>query len=115
MVMDAITVEQQQAVGAIVRAFAAERSELLRSVEAQRLATLEWGTAERLAVIAELRRELAGSMDTLRAERGHAVADLRLIVDAVLVRVAFFLIIAVLLAPVVAHAYVRVWPKRRAP
>ena len=113
MVMDAISVEQQQAVGAITRAFAAERSELLRNFEAQRLATLEWATAERLAVVADVRRELAGSMDALRLERGHAVTDLRVIVDAVLLRVGLFFIVAIVLAPVIAHAYARVWPRRR--
>ena len=113
IVMDAISVEQQQAVGALIRAFAVERGELLRSVEAQRLATLQWGTAERLAVVAELRRELVTSMDALRAERGYAVNDLRHIVDAVLLRFALFMIAAVVLAPLVAHAYARVWPRRR--
>ena len=53
LVMEAISVEREQAVGAIVRAFAAERSELLRNFESQRLATLEWATDERREAIAE--------------------------------------------------------------
>ena len=112
LVMDAISVEREQAVGAIVRAFAAERSELLRNFESQRLATLEWATAERREAIADVRRELAGSMEALRGERAVVVDDVRHIVDVVLLRVAMFLVAAVVLAPLVAHAYARVWPRR---
>ena len=112
LVMDAISVERERAVGAIVRAFADERSELLRSFESQRLATLEWATAERREAIAEVRRELAGSIEALRGERAIVVDDLRHIVDVVLLRVAIFLVAAVVLAPLVAHAYARVWPRR---
>ena len=112
LVMEAISVERERAVGAIVRAFAAERSELLRSFESQRLATLEWATAERREAIADVRRELAGSMEALRGERAVVVDDLRHIVDVVLLRVALFLVAAVVLAPLVAHAYARVWPRR---
>jgi hypothetical protein len=113
LVMAAISVEREHAVGAIVRAFAEERSELLRSFELQRLATLEWATAERREAIAEVRRDLAGSMEALRGERAVVVVHLRHIVDVVLLRVAAFLIAAVVLAPLVAHAYARVWPRRR--
>jgi hypothetical protein len=112
LVMDAIAVERERAVGAIVRAFAEERSELLRSFELQRVATLQWATAERREAIAEVRRELAGSMEALRGERAVVVADLRHIVDVVLLRVAIFLVAAVVLAPLVAHAYALVWPRR---
>jgi hypothetical protein len=112
LVMDAVDVERERAVGAIVRAFAAERTELLRGVEAQRLATLEWATAERREAIAEVHRELAESIEALRAERAVVVNDVRHIVDMVLLRVAIFLVAGVLLAPLVAHAYARVWPRR---
>jgi hypothetical protein len=112
LVMEAISVERERAIGAIVRAFAAERSELLRSFELQRLATLKWATAERREAIAEVRRELAGSMEALRGERAVVVDDVRHIVDVVLLRVAVFLVAAVVLAPLVAHAYARVWPRR---
>ena len=81
LVMDAVSVERERAVGAIVRAFAEERAEMLRSFEVQRLATLEWATAERREAIADVRRELAGSMDALRGERAVVVADIRQIVD----------------------------------
>ena len=110
--MDAVSVERERAVTALIRAFAAERSELLGSVELQRLATLEWATAERRAAIADVRRELAGSMDVVRGERAIVVDNLRQIVDVVLLRLAIFLVAAVVLAPLVAHAYVRVWPRR---
>jgi hypothetical protein len=112
LVMDAVSVERERAVNAIIRAFAAERSELLRNVELQRLATLEWATVERREAIADVRRELAGSMDAVRGERAVVVDDLRHIVDTVLLRVALFLVAAVVLAPLVAHAYARVWPRR---
>jgi hypothetical protein len=113
LVMEAVSVEQERAVGAIVRAFAVERGEMLRSFELQRLATLEWATRERLEAIAEVHRELAGSMKALHGERAVVVHDLRQIVDVVLLRVAVFLVAAVVLAPLVAHAYARVWPRRR--
>jgi len=112
LVMGAVSVEREQAVNAIIRAFAAERSELLRNVDLERLATLEWATAERREAIADVRRALAGSMEALRTERAVVVDDLRRIVDAVLLRVAIFLVAAVVLAPLVAHAYARVWPRR---
>jgi hypothetical protein len=112
LVMDAISVERERAVGTIVRAFAEERSELLRDLESQRLATLKWGTAERREALAEVRRELVQSIEALRGERAVVVDDVRHIVDVVLLRVALFLVAAVLLAPLVAHAYARVWPRR---
>ena len=113
LVMEAVSVERERAVGAIVRAFAAERGELLRNFESQRLATLEWATAERREAIADVHRELAGSLEALRGERAVVVDDVRHIVDVVLLRVAIFLVAGVVLAPLVAHAYARVWPRRR--
>jgi hypothetical protein len=108
LVMEAVSVDRERAVGAIVRAFAAERSELLRAFESQRLATLEWATAGRRETTAEMRRELVRSMDALRGQRPIVVDDLRQIVDAVLLRIAIFLIAAVVLAPLVAHVYARI-------
>jgi hypothetical protein len=99
------SIEREQTVGA-------ERSELLRNVESQRLATLEWATAERREAIADVRREWAASMAALRGERAVVVDDVRQIVDVVLLRVALFLVAAVVLAPLIAHAYARVWPRR---
>jgi hypothetical protein len=113
LVMGAISVEREQAVAAIVRAFALERGELLRNVELQRQATLEWATTERREVIAELRHDLVASIEAVRHERAIIVDDVRHIVDAVLLRVAIFLVAAVVLAPLVAHAYARFWPRRR--
>jgi hypothetical protein len=113
LVMDALSAEREGAVNALTDAFAAERSELLRTFELQRLATLEWATAERREAVAQVRRELFAAMDVLSGERAIVVDDLRRIVDAVLLRVALFLVASVILAPVVAHAYARVWPRRR--
>lgn len=112
LVMDALSVEEEQAVSGIARALAAERSELLRDLQSQRLATLEWATAERREMIAEVRRDMTGSMEAVRGERVGATDDLRRIADVILLRVAIFLIVAVVLAPLVAHAYARVWPRR---
>ena len=112
LVMEGVSVERERAVGAIIQAFGGERTEILRSFEAQRLATLEWATAERREAIADIHRELAESIEALRAERAVVVNDVRHIVDMVLLRVAIFLVAGVLLAPLVAHAYARVWPRR---
>ena len=112
LVMASLSLERARTVGPIIGALATERGELLRSFEAQRLATLEWATAERREAIAEMHRELAASIEALRRERAVVVDDVRHIVDGVLLRVALFLLAAVVLAPVVAHAYTRVWPRR---
>ena len=113
IVMAAVSVEQEHAVGTLVRSFAQERTEMLRSFELQRLATIEWATGERREAVADLHREFAESIAALRGERAVVINDVRHIVDAVLLRVAIFLIAGVLLAPVVAHVYVWVWPRRR--
>ena len=84
----------------------------MRSFEVQRLATLEWATAERREAVADVHRELAGSIEALRGERAVVVEDVRNIVDLVLLRVGIFFVAAVVLAPLVAHAYARVWPQR---
>jgi hypothetical protein len=113
LVMDAVSVERERAVGGTTAAFAVERAELLRSIEAQRLATLEWLTVERHETIADVHRELAAAVEALRGERAIVVTELRGVVDLVLARIAIFLVAAAVLAPIVAHAYVRVWPRRR--
>jgi hypothetical protein len=112
LVMAALTLEREQAIDGIIQALATERRELLLNLESQRLATLEWATAERREATAEVRRELAASIDALRGERAVVIVDLRQIVDQVLLRVALFLVAAVLLAPIIAHVYARVWPRR---
>jgi hypothetical protein len=50
-------------------------------------------------------------MAALRGERAVVVNDVRHIVDVVWLRVALCLVAAVL-APLIAHAYARVWPRR---
>ena len=50
--------------------------------------------------------------DCASCERAIVVNDVRGIVDMVMLRVAIFLIAGVVLAPLVAHAYARVWPRR---
>jgi hypothetical protein len=112
LVMKAVSVERELAIDTIIRALASERGEVLRDVASQRLVTLEWATAERREAIAEAGRELAGAIATLRGERAIAIDEVRGIVNMVLLRVAIFLIAGVVLAPLVAHAYARVWPRR---
>jgi hypothetical protein len=112
LVMKALSVERELAIDTIIRAVASERGEVLRDIASQRLVTLEWATAERREAIAEVGRELAGAIATLRGERAIALGEVRSIVNMVLLRVAIFLIAGVVLAPLVAHAYVRVWPRR---
>jgi hypothetical protein len=110
--MDAVSIEQERAIGSLVRSFAQERTEMLRNFELQRLATLEWATGQRREAVADIHRELAESIAALRGERAIVVDEVRHIVDAVLLRVAIFVIAGVLLAPGVAHVYARVWPRR---
>lgn len=112
LVLQAVTVEREQAMAAIVSMVAHERAELLNGVETQRLATLEWANLQRRDTIEEVRRELASAMKIARTERATVVEDVRGIVDTVLLRIALFLLAGVVLAPLVAHIYVRVWPKR---
>jgi hypothetical protein len=105
LVMEALSDERKLAIEAIIRTLTTERGELLRDVESQRLATLKWATAERRVAIEE-------AIVALRGERTIVVKDVRGIVDMVMLRVAIFLIVGVVLAPLVAHAYARVWPRR---
>ena len=60
--MNALSDERKAAMDMLIRVLASERGELLRDVEKQRLATLEWATAERRVAIEEVRRELAGRL-----------------------------------------------------
>jgi hypothetical protein len=112
LVLAAITLEREQAVGAMLRAFSLERERLLRDVDTQRRATLEWATSERGEAVAALRQELAGTVGVLRDERAIVVNDLRHIVDMVLLRLALAVTAAVILAPFIAHVYARVWPRQ---
>ena len=112
LVLKAVSAERELAIDTLIRAVAAERGEVLRDVASQRLVTLEWATAERREAIAEVGRELTGAIATLRGERAIALHEVRAIVNLVLLRVALFLIAGVVLAPLVAHAYARVWPRR---
>jgi hypothetical protein len=112
LVLQAVSSERERAMAAVASMVASERAQLLAGVEAQRLATLEWATRERRETIEEVRRELASAMKIARSERVTVVEDVRGIVDTVLLRVALFLLAGVVLAPLVAHVYARIWPKR---
>jgi hypothetical protein len=66
LVLAAIDVERQEAVGAMTSAFTLERGQLLREIDAQRRDTLAWATAERQETILDVRRELDGAIGALR-------------------------------------------------
>jgi hypothetical protein len=113
LVMAAITTEREQAIRAMTSDFALERTQLLRDVEAQRLATLEWATGERRETIGDVHRDLAGAVSALRAERSAFTDDVRHLIDVILLRMALFVVAGVVLAPLVAHVYARVWPRKK--
>jgi len=113
LVMAAITVERQQAILAMANDLALERNQLLHDVETQRLATLQWATGERRETISDVHRDLAGAVSALHAERAAFADDARHLIDMVLLRIALFVIAAVVLAPLVARAYVHVWPRNK--
>ena len=87
----------------------------IRAIDVLRLATLEWGTVERLEILAVVRQEFQAAVGALGQERIAAMDDARRLVNGVLLKVGLFVVLAVMVAPVVAHAYVRVWPRRRTP
>ena len=94
-------------------AIASERDVVMKTVDAERLATLDWGTVERREVVTVVHQEFQAAVAALHEERIAAMDDARRMVNGVLLKVALFALLAVVLAPVVAHAYVRVWPQRR--
>jgi hypothetical protein len=91
---------------------ASEREVAMKAIDVLRLATLEWGTVERREVLTVVRQEFQAAIAALHQERIGAMDDTRRLVDAVLLKMVLFVLAAVVLAPVVAHAYVRVWPRR---
>jgi len=113
LVTAAITTEREQVMRAMASDFALERNQLLRDVEAQRLATLEWATGERRETIGDVHRDLAGAVSALRAERSAFTHDVRHLIDVILLRMALFVVAGVVLAPLVAHVYARVWPRKK--
>ncbi len=113
LVMAAITSEREQSILALTKDIALERSLILRDIDAQRLATLQWANTERLETTGDLHNELAGVVKAIHAERMAFSDDVGRLVDTVLLRIALFVVAGVVLAPVVAHAYVRVWPRNK--
>ena len=112
LVVQAISLESERDLGTLTAAITSERGQLVRDLDAQRLATEAWATNERRETVAQLRQELDRAAGALQQERIAALTDVRQIVDLVLLRVALFAVAAIVLAPIVAHAYVRVWPRR---
>ena len=110
--MDAVADELTQAIRAMARVLAAERNLVLDDVEWQRRATLAWATAERRETTASARHELIDVGAAVRRERTVLVHDIRRIVDVVSLRVALFVVGGLLVAPLIAHIYARVWPRR---
>jgi len=115
LVMQGVAVERTQVIDAMTRLFAAEHTQLLRDVEWQRKATLDWATSERREATAAVRQHITEALLALRRERAGMVDDMRRLVDVVSLRVGLFVVLAVVLAPFIAHIYARVWPRRWRP
>jgi hypothetical protein len=113
LVMTAVSTEREQAINAVAGDFAFERSKLMTDVDAERVDTLRWATGERRETMEDVHRELTDAVKALHAERVAFSDDMRHVIDAVLLRIALLVIAGVVLAPVVAHAYARVWPRSK--
>jgi hypothetical protein len=113
LLMQEIGKERELALSGLSMTLASEREMVMKAVDAERLATLEWGTVERREVINVFRQEFQAAVAAIHQERIATIDDTRHLVNGVLLKVALFVLLAVVLAPVVAHAYVRVWPRRK--
>ena len=113
LLMQELGKEREMALQGLSMAIASERDVVMKTVDAERLATLDWGTVERREVVTVVHQEFQAAVAALHEERIAAMDDARRMVNGVLLKVALFALLAVVLAPVVAHAYVRVWPQRR--
>jgi hypothetical protein len=60
-----------------------------------------------------VRQEFQAAVAAIHEERIATMDDARRLVNGVLLKVALLVLLAVVLAPLVAHVYVRVWPQRR--
>ena len=115
LLMQELGKERELAMDGLSMTMASEREVAMKAIDVLRLATLEWGTVERREVLNVVRQEFQATIAALHQERIAAMDDTRRMVDGVLLKVALFVLLAVVLAPIVAHAYVRVWPRRRSP
>ena len=107
--------ERELVLDGVSMTIASEREVAMKAVDVLRLATLEWGTIERREVLNVVRQEFQTAIAAVHQERIAAMDDTGRLVNGVLLKVALFVLLAVVLAPIVAHAYVRVWPRRRSP
>jgi hypothetical protein len=113
LLMQELGHERELALQGLSMTIAAEREVAMRGIDLLRVATLEWGTVERREVINVVRQEFQAAVAAIHQERIDTMDDTRHIVNGVLLKVALFVFLAVVLAPFVAHAYVRVWPQRK--
>lgn len=113
LLMQELGHERELALDGMSMTMAHEREIAMKAIDALRLATLEWGTVERREVINVVRQEFQAAVAAIHQERIATIDDTRHLVNGVLLKVALFVFLAVVLAPFVAHAYVRVWPKRK--
>jgi hypothetical protein len=112
LLMQELGKERELAMAGLSMTLATERDLVMKAIDAERLATLDWGTVERREVINVVRQEFQAAVAALHQERIATIDDTRHLVNGVLLKVALFVLLAVVLAPIVAHAYVRVWPRR---
>ena len=113
LLMQELGHERELALDGMSMTMAHEREIAMKAIDALRLATLEWGTVERREVISVVRQEFQAAVAAIHEERIATINDTRHLVNGVLLKVALFILLAVVLAPFVAHVYVRVWPRQR--
>jgi hypothetical protein len=113
LLMQELGHERELALEGMSMTMAHEREVAMKAIDVLRLATLEWGTVERREILTVVREEFQAAVAAIHQERIATIDDTRHLVNGVLLKVGLFLLLAVVLAPVVAHAYVRVWPRRR--
>jgi hypothetical protein len=113
LLMQELGHERELALDGMSMTMAQEREIAMKAIDALRLATLEWGTVERREVLNAVRQEFQAVVAAIHQERIATIDDTRHLVNGVLLKIALFVLLAIVLAPVVAHAYVRVWPRRK--
>jgi hypothetical protein len=115
LLMQDLGKERELALEGLSTTIASERDVLMKAIGAERVATLEWGTGERREVVSVVQQEFQALIAAIHAERIATMDDTRRLMNSIMLKMALFLLAAVVLAPLVAHAYVRVWPRRKSP
>jgi hypothetical protein len=103
-VMKAISAERVAALEGI----GSERTAILAGVNDQRLETLSWLdseiTCQRTALVGDVERIVQASLN-------HVDREMEKLVDKIMLRLIGLIVASVVATPIIAHAYVRVWPR----